>query len=165
MPAALLLCDGTVEIASAGGSRQVSAAEFFIGPLESAVQPGELAVAATFGALPPRSGSAFLEVSRRAGDYALVGLGLIVTLDASGSVAAVRAAYLSVGPAPVLVDLSDAISGSTVDWEAAGMLAQSHVDPDDDIHATAAYRRNLVGVLTQRAGAVALRRAKEAVVG
>jgi carbon-monoxide dehydrogenase medium subunit len=147
------------------------------------VQPGELALAATFPALPPRTGSAFVEVSRRAGDYALVGLGVTVTLDADGAVAAVRAAYLSVGPTPVLVDLTDAVSSSpalrpersgrasgpehsaTVDWEDAAMLAQSHVDPDDDIHATAAYRRNLVGVLTKRAGTLALSRAKEAVGG
>jgi carbon-monoxide dehydrogenase medium subunit len=174
MPAALLLCDGAVEIASAAGTRRVPAAEFFVGPLESAVQPGELAVAATFPALPPRTGGAFVEVSRRAGDYALVGLGITVTLDSTGAVAAVRAAYLSVGPTPVLVDLTDAVSGSLasgpegsgdVDWEAAAMLAQSHVDPDDDIHASAAYRRSLVGVLTQRAGRAALSRAKEAAGG
>ncbi len=180
MPAVLLLCDGAVEIASAAGTRTVPAAEFFLGPLESAVRPGELAVAATFRRPPPRTGSAFVEVSRRAGDYALAGVALTVTLDADGLIASARAAYLSVGPTPALVDLTEAVAGSpaprpehsgtaprpersgTVDWVPAATLAQSHVDPDDDIHATADYRRHLVGVLTRRAGALALTRAREA---
>ncbi len=165
LPAALVLCDGAVELASADGVRRVPAAEFFLGPLESAVRGGELAVAAPFPPLPPRTGGAFVEVSRRAGDYALVGLGLTVTLDAAGAVAAARAAYFSVGPTPALVELTDAVSGAVVDWDAAAALAQSSVDPEDDIHATASYRQHLVGVLTRRAGVIALNRAKEAAGG
>lgn len=171
LPAVLLLCGGSVELASATGTRTVAAADFFVGPLESAVRPGELAVAGHFPAAPPRSGTAFLEISRRTGDYALAGLALRVTLDRDASIASASAAYLSVGPTPVLVDLTDAIAGATVsssgdstaDWAAAGALAASHVEPDDDIHATADYRRHLVDVLTRRAGALALSRAREAI--
>jgi carbon-monoxide dehydrogenase medium subunit len=161
LPAVLLLCGGTVELASVGGTRTVTAGDFFVGPMESAVRPGELAVAATFPAPPPHSGSAFVEVSRRAGDYALAGLACTVTLDADGLICSALACYVSVGPTPLLVDLTDAVAGSTVDWAAAGRAAQSVVEPDDDIHATADYRRHLVGVLTARAGALALTRAKE----
>jgi len=160
LPAVLLLCDGSVEVVSAVGSRVVPAAEFFVGPLESALRPGELAVAATFRCPPARSGSAFVEISRRAADFALAGIGLTVTLGADGLISSARAAYLSVGPTPLLVDLTDAVSGSTVDWSRAATLAQSTVEPDDDIHATTAYRRHLVGVLTERAGARALHRAR-----
>src|SRR5690606_5200331 len=136
-----------MELASLGGTRTVPASEFFVGPLESALAPGELAVAARFPLPPPRSGSAFLEVSRRAGDYALAGVALQVTLDGEGALFEARAAYLSVGPPPVLVDLTDALvdsasSGPEPDWGAAGALAESRVEPDDDIHATAAYRRH-----------------------
>jgi len=159
LPAVLLLSDGEVELASAAGSRTVPAAEFFLGPLESALRAGELAVAAGFRVPPPRTGSAWLEVSRRAGDYALCGLGLAVTLDTDGrTLRSVRAAYISVGPTPVLVDLTDAVGGQPhdrADWAAAGGLAASRVEPDDDIHATADYRRHLVRVLTQRAGRTA----------
>jgi carbon-monoxide dehydrogenase medium subunit len=162
LPAVLVLLGGSVELASLSGRRTVPAAEFFVGPLESAIAPGELAVAATFPRPPPRSGTAFLEVSRRAGDYALAGAALQLTLGHDGLVASARAAYLSVGPTPVLVDLTDAVNGSTVDWFDAGALAQAQVEPDDDIHATAAYRRHLVGVLTRRAGELALARAREA---
>jgi len=159
LPAVLLLCDGEVELASAAGSRTVPAAQFFLGPLESALRPGELAIEAGFRVPPPRTGSAWLEVSRRAGDYALCGLGLTVTLDSDGrTVTGARAAYISVGPTPVLVDLTDAVGGRPVDgvdWALAGGLAAGRVEPDDDIHATADYRRHLVGILTARAGRAA----------
>ena len=163
LPAVLVLSGGSVELASVTGARSVPAAEFFVGPLESALAPGELAVAARFPTPPPRSGTAFVEISRRAGDYALAGVALQVALGDDGLIASARATYLSVGATPVLVDLTDAVSGSTVDWSAAGALAQSHVDPEDDIHATAAYRSHLVGVLTRRAGELALSRAREAI--
>jgi len=160
MPAILLLCDGEVELASVGGTRSVAAADFFHGPLECALQPGELAVSATFRVPPERTGTAFTEVSRRAGDYALCGVAVAVTLDADLRISRARAAYVSVGPIPVLVDLTDAVGGQTADaadWAAAGALAESRVDPDDDIHATASYRRHLARVLTARAGADAAR--------
>jgi carbon-monoxide dehydrogenase medium subunit len=165
MPAVLLLCDGTVELASAelasgGVTRSVAAADFFLGPLESAVQPGELAVAATFRVPPDRTGTAFTEVSRRAGDYALCGVAVAITLDADLHISRARASYVSVGPTPVLVDLTDAVGGQpgdAADWAAAGALAEARVDPDDDIHATASYRRHLARVLTVRAGEAAVR--------
>jgi carbon-monoxide dehydrogenase medium subunit len=154
-----------MDLASAAGTRTVPAAEFFVGPLESALAPGELAVAATFTVPPGRTGSAWVEVSRRAGDYALCGVGLTVTVDGDGCIAAARAAYISVGPTPVLVELSDAVAGKTfdtADWSTAGALAQGRVEPEEDIHATADYRRHLVGVLTQRAGRAATAHAQGA---
>jgi carbon-monoxide dehydrogenase medium subunit len=151
LPAVLSVLGGHVVLASAAGRREVAAGEFFVGPLESAVRPDELAVEAVFPRLPERTGTAWLEVSRRRGDYALCGVGAVVTLDASGRVASARASFISVGPTPVLVDLTGA-----ADWTEAGELAAAAVDPEDDIHATAAYRRHLVRVLTARACAFAV---------
>jgi carbon-monoxide dehydrogenase medium subunit len=158
LPAVLLLCDGAMELGSTAGTRTVPAAEFFVGPLESALRPGELALAATFQVPAGRTGSAWAEVSRRAGDYALCGVGLTITLDEDDTIRSARAAYISVGPTPVLVDLTDPVS--TLDWTAAGALAQAAVEPEEDIHATADYRRHLVAVLTERAGRAALEHAR-----
>jgi aerobic carbon-monoxide dehydrogenase medium subunit len=160
LPAVLVLLGGSMELASAGdgGSRRVAAADFFLGPLESALRPGELATAAMFPAPPAGTGSAWLEVARRHGDYALCGVGVLVTLDGGLRVEAGRAALISVGPVPVPVDLTDALGGQAhdaADWAAAGRLAAAAVDPEDDIHATAAYRRHLAGVLTARAARAA----------
>jgi carbon-monoxide dehydrogenase medium subunit len=156
LPAVLVLLEGTMELARAGdgGRRQVAAADFFVGPLESALRPGELAIAAVFPRSPAGTGSAWVEVARRHGDYAVCGVGALVTLDQGLRVEAARAACISVGPVPVPVDLTDALGGQphdAADWAAAGRLAASAVDPEDDIHATAAYRRHLAGVLTTRA--------------
>ncbi len=166
MPAVLALLDGHVELARAGdggaGRRTVPAAEFFVGPLESAVRPGELAVEAVFPVPAGRTGSAWVEVARRQGDYAMCGVGVLVTLDDDLRVARARVGCISVGPVPVVVDVTDAVVGrafDAADWTAAGALAAGAVDPDGDIHATAAYRRHLVGVLTARAARTAADRA------
>src|SRR5436305_6261067 len=122
LPAVLALLNGAVTVASAAGRRTVPAAEFFVGPLESALRPGELAVEALFPVPAPHSGTAWLEVSRRRGDYAVCGVGALVTLDADRRVAAARAAFVSVGPTPVVVDLTDAVGGQpadAADWAAA----------------------------------------------
>jgi aerobic carbon-monoxide dehydrogenase medium subunit len=154
MTAVLALTEGTVAVARKGSSRTIRAAEFFLGPLESAIEPGEMAVSAHFPALPAGTGTTFVEVARRHGDYAVCGLGAAVTLGEDGRVARARAAYISVSATPLVLDLTEAVAGQTVDgadWEGAGRLAQSQVDPEPDIHATADYRRHLVGVLTGRA--------------
>jgi carbon-monoxide dehydrogenase medium subunit len=171
LPAVLTLLDGSVELTRVGSTgavsrRTVPAREFFLGPLESAVEPGELATEARFPVPAPGSGTVWLEVSRRQGDYALCGVGVLVTLDAGSRIVAARAAYVSVGPGPVAVDLTDAVAGQpfhAADWRAAAGLAAAAVRPEDDIHATAAYRRHLVGVLTERAGRAAAADAAAAV--
>jgi carbon-monoxide dehydrogenase medium subunit len=154
MPGVLALLDGSVTLASAAGRRTVPATDFFVGPMESDVRQGELAVSATFRTPPAGTGTAWLEMSRRRGDYALCGVGALVTLDPDRRVTAARAALISVGPTPVLVDLTAAVGGRSVDaadWAAAGGLAAGAVQPEDDIHASAAYRRHLAGMLTARA--------------
>ena len=160
LPAVLVLLGGTMELARAGegGRREVAAADFFLGPLESALRPGELATAATFPRPPAGAGSAWVELARRHGDYALCGVGVLVELDQGLRVVSARAALISVGPVPVPVELTDALGGrphDAADWAAAGRLAAAAVDPEDDIHATAAYRRHLAGVLTARAARAA----------
>jgi carbon-monoxide dehydrogenase medium subunit len=158
LPAVLALLGGSVRLASVEGSREVAAADFFLGPLESAVRPGELAVAARFPIPAPGTHTAWLELSRRHGDYAVAGAGVLVTLGDGGRIVAARAGLISVGPTPLVVDLMPAVGGSlpgSADWAAAGALAAAGCDPEPDIHATAAYRKHLVGVLVARAGASA----------
>jgi carbon-monoxide dehydrogenase medium subunit len=162
MTAVLAVTGGSVTAARAASTREVAAAEFFLGPLESCLEPGELAVSARFPRLPARSGSTFLEVARRHGDYAVCGVAAVVTLGEDGTVASARAAYISVAATPLVLDLTEAVAGRAVpdaDWAAAGELAGGQVDPEADIHATAHYRRHLARVLTGRALAEAAGRA------
>lgn len=152
MPAVLALLDGVVELRSANGAREVPASEFILGPMESAVRTGELAVAATFSRPPAGSGSAFVELARRQGDYAMCGVGAVVGTDPENSLTTARVALISVGPGPVLVDVTEAITGGNgFDLDVLRRLVDEQIDPEDDIHATAAYRRHLAHVLTARA--------------
>ncbi|MGY2067130.1 FAD binding domain-containing protein [Blastococcus sp. SYSU DS0619] len=153
MTSVLALTDGSVTVAGASGPETVAWRDFFVGPLETSVAGPAVVTSAFFPALPPRSGTAFAEVARRKGDYAVCGAGVVVTLDADRRVASARASYVSVGIVPEVHDLTEAVAGSPVekaDWTAAGALARTLVDPDTDIHASADYRRLLVGVLTER---------------
>ncbi|HEY0166172.1 MAG TPA: FAD binding domain-containing protein [Jatrophihabitans sp.] len=167
LPAVLCLLNGSVTLASATGRRSVPAAQFFIGPLESAVRPDELAIEATFPVLPAGSGSAFTEVSRRHGDYAVCGVAVMVQLDEDLRITSARAGYLSVSATPLVLDLSEAVAGRghDADLSAAAAFARAAVDPEPDIHASAQYRRQLVGVLTGRALSLAARRAAANLAG
>jgi aerobic carbon-monoxide dehydrogenase medium subunit len=154
LPAVLALLDGRVELAGADGRRHVAAADFFRGPLESDTRSGELAVAATFPVAPPGTGTAVVELSRRHGDYALAGVAVTVGLDGDRRVAQARSAFLGVGGVPVVVDLTGTLAGQPADalqLDESVAHARGAIDPDDDIHATAAYRRHLAGVLLARA--------------
>ena len=165
MPAVLALLGGTVGVASSAGQRSIPADEFFLGPLESAVQPGELATEARFPVLAGPAGTGFAEISRRRGDYAVCGVAVLAWLATDGRVGGAKAAYLSVGPTPVVLDLTDAVAGEAPDarsFPAAARLARARLQPRSDIHATAGYRRHLAGVLTERALAEALAQARAA---
>lgn len=153
MTSVLALTDGSVTVARSGGVETIGWRDFFVGPLETSISGPAVVTSANFGALPERSGTAFAEVARRKGDYAVCGAGVVVTLDADRRVERVQASYVSVGIVPEVHDLTEAVAGApvdTADWAAAGALARTLVDPDTDIHASADYRRLLVGVLTER---------------
>ncbi|HEX6195002.1 MAG TPA: xanthine dehydrogenase family protein subunit M [Jiangellaceae bacterium] len=166
MTGVLALLGGSVRVRSATAERLVHADEFFVGPLESAIRPEELAVEAFFPAPPPRTGTTFLEVSRRNGDYAVCGVGALVTLGDDRNISSARVGMISVGPVPVVVDVSDAVAGQQfdgADFAGAGRLVEAAVDPQPDIHATADYRRHLAAVLTERAVRQAATHASEEV--
>jgi len=153
MTSVLALTGGSVTVATPAGRETVGWQDLFVGPLETSLAGGAVVVDAFFPALPARSGTAFAEIARRKGDYAVCGAGVVVTLDEDRRVSAVRASYISVGLVPEVHDLTEAVAGKPVDgadWAAAGALARTLVDPDTDIHASADYRRLLVGVLTER---------------
>ncbi|WP_116950751.1 FAD binding domain-containing protein [Jiangella endophytica] len=164
LTAVLALLGGTVTLRSAAAERTVTAADFFTGPMSTCADAGELVTSVTFPVPEGRTGAVWTEVARRHGDYAVCGTGTVVTLDDDLRVAGARAAFVSMGPEPVVLDVTDAVAGAThdtADWAAAGRLAAGRLDPEDDIHATADYRTHLAEVLTTRALRDAARRAAE----
>lgn len=150
VPAVLRLLDGSVTLESVEGLRDVDASVFFVGPMQTQVRPGELAVSAAFRRPPGDSGTAFVEVARRHGDYAVCGVGAVVTGSPS-SLSGARVALISVAPGPVLVDLASALDDGVLDPTAARAAVDAAIDPVTDIHASADYRRHLAHVLVERA--------------
>ncbi len=159
MPAVLTLLEGSVDVVGrSAGERTIAAADFFVGPLESALQADDVAVAATFPSPPAGSGSSWVELARRHGDYAMVGVGALVCL-VDGVVTSARVCLISVGLTPVVVDVTQTCAGSPydrVDWQDAQDAITSAIEPDGDIHASAEYRAQLARVLSARALSQAL---------
>lgn len=165
LPAVMVALEATLVLRSAGADRRLPAEQFFTGLFATALEPGELLTAIELPALPARSGSAFEELSRRHGDYALVGVAAMLTLDEAGRCARARITLLSVGEGPTLaVRAAAALAGEALDPESLGAAAElaatEDIDPPSDIHASAAYRRQLARVLTRRALTRAAARAR-----
>jgi len=104
----------------------------------------------------PAASGAFVEVARRQGDFALVGVAVELVLEDTGTCVAVRIALLSVGNGPVLATgamamLAGKVVGVGAIEEAARTAAEADIDPPGDIHASPAYRRHLARVLVRRA--------------
>ena len=165
LPAVMTALGARLLLRSKLGERWVDATAFFTGLFATALDAGELLVAIELPARPARSGHAFLEVARRHGDYALAGVAVEVVLTPDGLVASARVALLSVGDGPVLVAGGTSLAGTAGDADAILAAAESvraEVDPPTDIHADAAYRRQLAAVLTRRALTIAISRARSA---
>ena len=155
LPAVMLALKATLLVSSTSDTREVAAEDFFVGLFSTAVQPGELLTEIRIPPPPQRTGFAFQEISRRHGDFALVGVAAAVQLDDHGRCAQARVALLSVGDRPMLArHAATALTGQAPSAEsiraAADAAATQDIDPSSDIHASARYRRQLANVLTRR---------------
>ncbi len=161
LPAVLAALDGSVVVRGRRGARRLRAEAFFVSYLTTALRPDELLVEVRLPA-HQRHGTAFLEVSRRHGDYALVGVAAAVLMTGARCTQA-RLALTGVGPTPIRVPEAEAaVTGQTLTDDVlaeAGRIVTDRVDPDGDIHASAAYRKEVAGVLVRRALRAAAARA------
>ena len=160
LPGIAVACDATIEIASTRGTRSVAAADFFEGALTTVLQPDELITAITFPAWPAGRASAFEELARRHGDFAMAGTAVWFDLDAAGRAMNTHIGVIGASDRPRRLAAAEAkLDGQVVDARSIGEAACAAAGacaPADDLHASAAYRRNLVGVLVERALARAL---------
>ena len=163
LPAVFAALNARYLVRSSGGSRWISADAFTTGLFATALEHGELLTAIEIPPMPRRTGWAFVEMARRHGDFALAGVACTVTLDDNGVCGNTRIALFGVGDGPIVSTGAAAVMIGTAPspdaFRAAADAAESDVDPPSDIHATASYRRHLVGVLTRRAFARATERA------
>jgi len=163
-PATVLALDATLIAQSVRGERTIPAAAFFDGVMTTTLEPDEILTEIRVPRAPPGSGAAMVEISRRHGDFALAGVAAQIVLDGD-SVTDIRLAACGVGPGPIRLTESEMIlreRGLSDDaLAAAGDAAAAAADPDGDVHATAAYRRKMAGVMTKRAVEKAAARARQ----
>lgn len=156
LPAVCLALDARLVLRSRTGTRTVPASEFFVGLYTTVIEPDELLTEVMLPPSAPRTGWAIDEVARRHGDYALAGVVATVTLDETGRCEVARVSLLSVHDRPVLAArameiLAGEAPSTALIRAASDAAAAEDADPSGDIHASAAYRRHLVRVLTVRA--------------
>jgi carbon-monoxide dehydrogenase medium subunit len=161
-PAAALALDATMVVLGHRGERRIAAAAFFDGALTTTIAEDEMLVRIELPKAAAGGGAAFAEIARRAGDFALAGVGAVVTL-AGEAVADVRLAACGAGPGPMRLRRAEQALRSAglgeVGVRTAARAAMAEVEPATDIHASADYRRRLVGVMTARAITDAVARA------
>lgn len=166
MPAIVLALAGHLRAASLRGERWIAAADFFRGAFTTALEPDEVLLEVELPIPPPRSGTCFMEVARRRGDFALIGVACTVQLDDDNRCVSARIALCNAGDKPILAAAAGAsLDGQKIaaaEIDQAAELVQSAIDPGGSIHASTAFQRHLAGVLTKRALATANERARHA---
>lgn len=154
LPAVAVACDAVIEVAGAKGKRTIAAGDLFVGPLTTSLATGEIITGVQFPKWAAGRKWAFTEFAAHRGAFAMAGVAL--GYDVVGGVARhVRLAVLGAASTPRrLVAAEAAIEGKAVTAEtiaSAAMAAAVDVDPSDDVHASAAYRRGLLKTLVERA--------------
>lgn len=156
IPLVAVALDAALEAETTGGRRVCPADGFFETPMVTAVAPDECLVEARFPVWNAgRIGTGFREVASRQGDFAIVAAAAQVALDGDGTCTRVAAALGGVAPRPVrIAALEDALTGTRLEdraIDAALASVEAVIEPDDDLHATAAYRGRVAKVLLGRA--------------
>ncbi len=163
LPVAVAALTGRIELLSSSGTRVLPANEFFLGPLTTGIEAGEIVAAVQLDPPPARSGSAFVEVTRTHGAFALVAAAAVVETDGAGSVVSARLALGGVGGTPhVATWVDQELRGERADPVVFARVREriwDSLDPYSDSHASGEYRRRVAGVLAERALAKAAQRA------
>lgn len=147
MPAVMLALEARFCLRSAHGQRVVPADAFFLGPLTTALAADEMLAEIHIPQPPPGAGTAFLEVARRRGDYAMLGCAAVLSRDRTTA----RLAFLSAGPTPLRAPRAEAALRAGSGFEDAARIAAEEVAPMGSVQASPEYQRHLAGVLAARA--------------
>ena len=155
MPGIVTVCEAEIAVTGKSGSRTIPAAKFFVSALTTALASDEIITEIRLPAWPAARRWGFKEFARRRGDFALAAAAVFYDRDGSGRAANAHVAVVGVGDKPArLPSVEAAINGQSVDAataEHAAAATSAAVDPQDDIHASAAYRRSLAGTMVERA--------------
>jgi CO/xanthine dehydrogenase FAD-binding subunit len=160
LPTVLVALDGAVTVSSVTGTRQITADDFFEGPMTTSLRTGELVTEVSFPARATMRWG-FDEIARRHGDFAVVGACVGLASD-DGLVTDAVVALAGCGPRPLRCGAAEeALVGRPLDdgiGDVANAVTES-ISATGDIHASAEYRRVVAGRLVRRIAADLVRAA------
>ena len=166
LPVLMLALNARLKGRNSSRERWIDARDFFVGMFTTALEPDEILVEIELPFSPNRTGWSFMEVAPRAGDYAMMGLAALVTLDEAGKCKAAKLVYLNAGEGPVEAkEAEKLLEGETLNEKliesAAGKASQEEINPFGNVHTSPEFQRHLANVLTKKALKQALQRAGE----
>jgi carbon-monoxide dehydrogenase medium subunit len=154
LPGIAVTCDAEIAVLGKSGARTIKAADFFQGPLITALNPDEIVTALRLPLWPEGRRFGFREFARRRGDFALAAAAVFYD-EEGGKVRNAHVGAIGVADRPLrLIAVEEVLNGRSIDdatIAAAEKAAAASVDPPDDIHAGGAYRKKLLGVMVERA--------------
>jgi CO/xanthine dehydrogenase FAD-binding subunit len=165
LPAIALALGARFHVRTAAQQRCIEASDFFVGALTTDMKPDEMLAEIELPLPKPRTGCCFMEIARRRGDFAIVGVAAMMTIGERDECADIRLSFCGVGETPV--DASSAANGlvgrapSDDAIRDVAAIAQTMIEPSGSVHATADYQRHIAGVLTERALKTASQRGRD----
>jgi CO/xanthine dehydrogenase FAD-binding subunit len=166
LPVINLALGARLKVRNADGERWVEARNFFVGMFATDLAADEMLVEIELPAISSHTGWSFMEVAPRAGDYALMGVAALVTLDEDRRCTHARLVYLNAGDGPVeAMEAGSALEGKIPDSEsidaAVELASQKEINPFGNIHASPDFQRHLAQVLTRKTLKQAIERASK----
>jgi carbon-monoxide dehydrogenase medium subunit len=155
MPGIVVTCDAEIAVTGNAGSRTIQAKDFFVAALTTALNHDEIITQIRLPAWPAQRRWGFQEFARRRGDFAMAAAAVFYDQDASGKATNAHVGIIGVGDIPRrLPEVEAVLDGRTIDETAMARAAEvtsASVDAQEDIHASAPYRRSLAGTMVERA--------------
>ncbi|MCK6582247.1 MAG: xanthine dehydrogenase family protein subunit M [Anaerolineales bacterium] len=166
LPMLMVALNARLKGKNKSAERWIDAKDFFAGMFTTALEPDEILAEIEIPFMPPRTGWSFMEVAPRSGDYAMMGVAALVTLDKDGKCKSATLVYLNAGDGPVdAVASAQMLAGESLSDKSIESTAvhasENEINPFGNIHASTDFQRHLAKVLTQKALKQAAQRAGE----
>ena len=166
LPVLMLALNARLKARNTSNERWIEAQDFFVGMFTTALAPDEILVEIELPRMPAHTGWSFMEVSPRAGDYALLGVATLVTLNEDRNCTGAKLVYLNAGDGPVdakesATSLKGEILSDNLIESTAAFASEKEITPFGNVHASPEFQGHLANVLTKRALKQAVIRAEE----
>ncbi|OGO39813.1 MAG: hypothetical protein A2Z03_03235 [Chloroflexi bacterium RBG_16_56_8] len=166
LPVIMLALGARYKARRASDERWIAASNFFSGMFSTGLAADEILVEIELPPMPPRTGWSFMEIAPRPGDYALMGVAVLIALDDRAACRQARLVYLNAGDGPLEAKeaarlLEGEMPKEAVIEAAAAFAAEKEINPFGNVHASPDFQRHLARVLTGRAIRRAVQRARE----